>query len=137
ERLAKIDLVTTAAVLSPRDTLTLVRDGELTELPVRSVLRTNNALVITNTILGGHAAGPVQHLLVLDELADGRLVRILPEYQVKSYDVFWAYPSARFMRPAVRSFTDFAVPAIRAVEGIDVCDRPSRLRQSGRGVNHG
>lgn len=122
ERLSEVDVITTAAVLSPRDSLTLVRDGRSVEAGVRAVLRTNNAMVITNTLLDGHAAGPVQHLLVADELADGRLVRILPEFEVKSQEVFWAYPSVRFMRPAVRAFTDFVVPQLRMVEGIDVAE---------------
>jgi DNA-binding transcriptional LysR family regulator len=125
ERLAEVDVITTAAVLSPRDTLSLQRNGDSIETTVRAVLRTNNPQVIINTLLGGHAAGPVQHLLVLDELADGRLIKILPEFEVRSHDVFWAYPSVRFMRPAVRAFTDFVVPALRAVEGIDVSDQSS------------
>lgn len=123
ERLSEVDVITTAAVLSPRDSLTLVRDGRSVEASVRAVLRTNNAMVITNTLLDGHAAGPVQHLLVADELADGRLVRILPEFEVKSQEVYWAYPSVRFMRPAVRAFTDFVVPQLRMVEGIDVAEQ--------------
>jgi DNA-binding transcriptional LysR family regulator len=123
ERLSEVDIITTAAVLSPRDSLTLVRDGRSVEVSVRAVLRTNNAMVITNTLLGGHAAGPVQHLLVAEELADGRLVRILPEFEVKSQEVFWAYPSVRFMRPAVRAFTDFVVPQLRMVEGVDVAEQ--------------
>jgi DNA-binding transcriptional LysR family regulator len=122
DRLKDTDVITTAAVLSPRDTLTLLRNGESIETPVRSVLRTNNALVITNTLLGGHAAGPVQQLLVSDELADGRLVRILPEFEVKSNEIFWAYPSVRFMRPAVRAFTDFVVPALLRIDGVDVTE---------------
>lgn len=120
ERFKEVDVITTAAVLSPRDTLMLLRGDETIETPVRSVLRTNNALVIANTLLGGHAAGPVQQLLVSDELASGRLVRILPEFEVKSKEIFWAYPSVRFMRPAVRAFTDFVVPKLQAIEGVDI-----------------
>ncbi|WP_395681439.1 LysR family transcriptional regulator [Inquilinus sp.] len=123
ERLSEVDVITTAAVLSPRDSLTLVRDGRSVEAGVRAVLRSNNAMVITNTLLDGYAAGPVQHLLVAEELADGRLVRILPEFEVKSQEVFWAYPSVRFMRPAVRAFTDFVVPQLRMVEGIDLAEQ--------------
>ncbi|TCL62346.1 LysR family transcriptional regulator [Rhizobium sp. BK251] len=119
EDLSRIDVITTAAVLSPRDTLILVRDGETLEVPVRPVLRTNNAQVIANTLLGGRVAGPVQHLLVSEELARGELIRVLPDYEVKSADVFLAYPSIRFMRPAVRAFTDFVVPALKAIDGVD------------------
>jgi DNA-binding transcriptional LysR family regulator len=119
ERLSAIDIVTTPAVVSPRDMLVLHRGGETLEVQVRATLRTNAAEVIAQTLLGGHAAGPVQHLFVTEDLAAGRLVRILPDYEVRPSEAFLAYPSVRFMRPVVRAFTDFAVPALRAVEGID------------------
>lgn len=119
DRLNEVPVTTTAAVATAQRTLTLIhRDGAVIEAKVQEVLRTNNPQVITNTLLGGHAAGPVQQLLILEELAAGKLVRILPEYEVKSSDVFWAYPSVRFMRPAVRAFTDFVIPMLRATEGV-------------------
>lgn len=112
-------MVTTTTILSQRDTLTLCREGALTEVSVRPSLRTNNAQVITNSLKSGHGAGPVQVILVSEELADGRLVRILPEYDVKSTDAYLSYPSTKFMRPVVRVFADFVVPKLRNVEGID------------------
>ncbi len=122
ERLSQIDLVTTPAVVSPRDMLIVQRAGNplgrSIEVPVRPILRTNAAEVIEQTLLGGHAAGPVQVLFAARDLAAGRLVRLLPEYEVRPSEVFLAYPSVRFMRPVVRAFTDFAVPALRATEGI-------------------
>jgi DNA-binding transcriptional LysR family regulator len=119
ERLSEVDLITSAALLASRDVLPLRHSsGNLVDVPVRAVLRTNNANVIAATLLEGHAAGPVQQLLVNDELAQGRLVHILPDYEVKPTEAFLAYPSVRFMRPVVRAFTDFAVPALRSVEGI-------------------
>lgn len=119
DRLSKVDMITTTTILSPRDTLTLCREGALTEVSVRPSLRTNNAQVITNSLKSGHGAGPVQVILVSEELADGRLVRILPEYEVRPTDAYLTYPSTRFMRPVVRAFTDFVVPKLRNVEGID------------------
>ncbi|MFG1465116.1 LysR family transcriptional regulator [Xanthobacter sp. DSM 24535] len=119
ERLSEVGIITSAALLASRDVLTLRHSsGELVGVPVRAVLRTNNANVIAATLIEGHAAGPVQQLLVNDDLAKGRLVHILPDYEVKPTEAFLAYPSVRFMRPVVRAFTDFAVPALRAVEGI-------------------
>jgi len=124
-RLAEVPIVTTPTVLSPRDTLALVRGSETVEAPVRPVLRTNSAEVIVRTLVEGQAAGPVQRLLVGEELADGRLVRILPEYEIRPTEAFLAYPSVRFMRPVVRAFTDFAVAALRRVDGIDDGDPPA------------
>ncbi|QJP14305.1 LysR family transcriptional regulator [Starkeya sp. ORNL1] len=127
ERLSAIDIVTTPAVVSPRDMLVLHRGGETIEVQVRATLRTNAAEVIAQTLLGGHAAGPVQHLFVTEDLAAGRLVRILPDYEVRPSEAFLAYPSVRFMRPVVRAFTDFAVPALRAIEGIDEMRREEAI----------
>jgi DNA-binding transcriptional LysR family regulator len=129
-RLAEIDLVTTAAVLSPHDTLFLQRGSEEAEVRVRATLRTNNSNVIVNSLMTGRVAGPVQHLLVHDELEGGVLVRILPEYEVRSHEIFMAYPSVRFMRPVVRAFTDFVVPRLKAVEGIDTIEQPISKRDA-------
>ncbi|MGE7470881.1 LysR family transcriptional regulator [Bosea sp. NPDC003192] len=124
-RLSEIDIVTTPTLLSPRDVLLLRRGNESVDVPVRPIMRTNAAETIVATLLSGHAAGPVQQLLVADELASGRLVRILPDYEVKPTEAFWVFPSVRFMRPVVRAFTDFAIPALRAVEGVDAGDMRS------------
>ncbi|MGH6858612.1 MAG: LysR family transcriptional regulator [Phyllobacterium sp.] len=120
DRLSKVAVIMSAGLLSPRDILTLHHQrGEVVDITVRSVLRTNNADVIAQTLLQGHAAGPVQLLLINDELAEGKLVRILPEYEVKATEAFLVYPSVRYMRPVVRAFTDFAISALKIVEGID------------------
>ena len=124
ERLSEIDMITTAAVLSPRDTLHLQRGHESAEVRVRAILRTNNANVIVSALMTGRVAGPVQHLLVHDELEEGKLIRFLPEYEVRSHEIFMAYPSVRFMRPAVRAFADFVIPRLRAVQGVDPLERP-------------
>jgi DNA-binding transcriptional LysR family regulator len=125
DRLAEIELVTTAAVLSPHDTIFAQRGYEEAEVRVRATFKTNNANVIVNSLVSGRVAGPVQHLLVHDELESGRLIRILPEYEVRSHEIFMAYPSIRFMRPAVRAFTEFVVPRLKAVEGIDPLKLPA------------
>ncbi len=130
-QLSKVPVIVTPTIVSPRDVMTLYREGEAVEVEVRPVLRTNNAEVITHSLLVGHAAGPVQHLLVSDELAAGRLVRVLPDYEVKPTEAFFVYPSVRFMRPVVRAFTDFAIPALRAVEGLDPFPSPSPGEREG------
>ena len=59
--------------------------------------------------------------MVAKELADGQLVHILPRFELRSSALFLAYPSARYLRPPVRAFIDFAVQAIRAVPSL--CDK--------------
>jgi hypothetical protein len=66
----------------------------------------------------GRGIGTAQVLLVADELKRGQLIRVLPEYELMPTELFLTYPSSKFMRPAIRSFIDFAVPALRKIEGI-------------------
>lgn len=119
ERLAEVPMVVSSRSLTSADTMTLhSRDGKTTAVVIQPLLRTNNASVISSTLLEGHAAGPVQQLMVNDELNRGRLQRILPEYEVEPTEAFLAYPSLRFMSPIVRSFTDFAVAQLALIDGL-------------------
>ena len=119
DRLSKVPLITTPRSVTAQNRLALLRDGAQTEVDVWSILRTIDGHVIARTLLEGHAAGPVQHLMIADDLSSGRLVRILPEYEVRPTEMFLAYPSVKFMRPAVRAFAEFAVERLQKIEGVD------------------
>ena len=119
EELSAARVVATSAVLSSRGALTLCRGAETIEVAVKPALRTNSAEVLVRALLSGSYVGPVQALLVERELVAGRLVRALADYEVKTNDVYLSYPSARYMRPAVRAFVDLLVPRLKAVDGID------------------
>lgn len=119
ERLSEIDIVTTLSALSVRDTLTLYRGNEAFEITVRPRLRTNNAQVITRNLRAGRGAGPVQMILVADDIASGRLVHILPEYSIRPSEMFLTYPSTRFMRPVIRAFSDHLIGKLKVIDGID------------------
>lgn len=117
-RLAEIDIIMASAIPALSDKLTLQHEeGEL-DVSVRPILRTNNAQVLVGSLCDGRGIGPVQHPLVADDLAAGRLVRVLPAYSVRSTEAFLVYPSIRYMRPVIRAFTDFAIARLRAVDGI-------------------
>jgi len=112
------DIIVTNASLSRGGTLSLCKGDITTEIPVRPKLTTNNAQVLVDALKLGRGIGTAQVLLVADELKQGQLIRVLPEYEVKRTELFLAYPSSKFLRPAVRAFVDFAVPALRRINGI-------------------
>lgn len=128
------DVVVTNAVLSRQGSINLVKGARSLSVAIDPVLKTNNARVLTATLLAARAIGPVQLPLVTTELAQGRLVRILPGYEVRPSELYIVYPTARFLRPAVRAFIDFAGPALQAIEGIsrapDTTSRAPRSRAS-------
>lgn len=105
-------------VLSRADALPLCHDGETTDTPVRPVLTTNNAQVLIDAVRAGRGIGTAQVQLVAAELADGRLVRVLNNYEIPPTELYLTYSSARFLRPTVRAFVDFAIPALRRIDGI-------------------
>lgn len=117
--LGELRFVSASNLLGPRDVLPLIGPNGPVEVAVRPVLRTNSAEVINRTLIEGHAAGPVQYPLAFEELASGQLVRLLPDYELRPTEAFLAYPSVRFMRPAVRAFTDFLVASLRRIEGFN------------------
>ncbi|GGC58668.1 LysR family transcriptional regulator [Chelatococcus reniformis] len=111
-------LIVTDAALSDRKTLRLCTAEAPVEIPVRPSLTTNNARVLVDALRAGRGVGTTQVLLVADDLAAGRLTRVLPRYEIEATELYLAYPSSRFLRPAVRAFIDFAVPALRRIEGV-------------------
>lgn len=116
--LARHGLIVSTTIVSRRGTITLCRGRSTTEVPAHPVLTTNNPQVLVGALEAGLGIGTAQHLLVADQLASGRLVRVLPRDEVKASELFLTYASAKFLRPVVRNFIDFLVPALRRVDGI-------------------
>ena len=112
------DIIVTNASLSRGGMLSLCRRKTVTEISVRPKLTTNNAQVLVDALVAGRGIGTAQVLLVTDELKDGKLVRVLPDYEIKPTELFLVYPSARFLRSTVRAFIDFAMPALQRIDGI-------------------
>jgi DNA-binding transcriptional LysR family regulator len=111
-------IVVTDAVLSRRGTLTLCTGRTSVEVPINPSLRTNNARVLLESLKDGCGIGPVQVPLVTGALQTGHLIRVLPRYEIRPSELYITYPTSRFLRPAVRAFVDFVVPALRTIEGI-------------------
>lgn len=112
------DLIVTNASLSRGGVLSLCKGDAVTEIPMQPKLTTNNAQVLVDALMAGRGIGTAQVLLVADELRQGQLIRVLPEFEIKPTELFLAYPSAKFLRPVVRAFIDFAAPALRRIDGI-------------------
>ena len=119
EQLCDIALVATKNVLEKRNELQLLSHAnEAVTIAVSPVLTTNSAQVLLKSLLAGRGIGTIQTNQVIDEIDDGRLVRVLPDYALKPIAASLTYPSTKFMRPVVRAFTDFAITRLRAITGI-------------------
>ncbi len=55
------------------------------------------------------------HYQIADELADGRLVRLLKDYEPKDLPIQLVYPHSLQLSPRVRAFVEWACPRLERV----------------------
>jgi DNA-binding transcriptional LysR family regulator len=64
-------------------------------------------IALRNAALGGVGVLWMPQLLMRDELADGSLVRLLPEWRSRREVIHAVYPSRRGLLPSVRALVDY------------------------------
>ena len=75
-------------------------------------LRVNDVEASLAAVLAGHGVGRALCYQVADEIADGRLVRLLRDYEPAALPVQLLTAGGRFMPPLVRAFLDYAAPRL-------------------------
>ena len=96
--------------------LTCTRGGESATLALNSALQSNSTLMLRELLLAGSGIGYLPHWLAQDDLAAGRLVQILPEWELHRVTLHAAYPDRRHLSAKVRSFIDFLVEKAAALQ---------------------
>ena len=88
-------------------------DGEIT-VPVSGKLMVDSGEALLMAARAGMGLFIQPSELVRDDLADGRLVEVLPNYPIPTRPFHLLYAPDRRMTPKLRSFIDFAVAAFGA-----------------------
>ncbi|MES5484711.1 LysR family transcriptional regulator [Bradyrhizobium sp. INPA03-11B] len=91
----------------------LDRDGKLHTVPVSNIFHTNNGETACAAAAAGFGLILQPTFLIGELLRQGRLVRLLPDYQTPEIDVLAVYPSRRHVSAKVRVMVDFLVEAFR------------------------
>lgn len=88
--------------------------GPRGEVPVvvRGGVRANNGDVLREAAIAGLGIILQPDFLVADALADGRLQRVLPEWEVPAIGIYAVYTSRSHLAPKVRSFIDYLVETL-------------------------
>ncbi|MFC3694908.1 LysR family transcriptional regulator [Chenggangzhangella methanolivorans] len=90
----------------------LVRDGRAADVTIDPLLQADNAEALRLAALGGRGIALLADFLVEPDLAEGRLVRVLPEWQVADSTVYAVYPHGRHVPAKTRAFVDFVAAEI-------------------------
>lgn len=77
------------------------------KVPIVSKMISNNGEILRQAAMAGMGIMLRSSYTMQDDLASGRLVRLLPDYCTGTLDVFLAYPSRKLLSAKVRAFVDF------------------------------
>lgn len=86
-------------------------------IPISPAIRTNSGFTARQIVLGGECLGLLPDYAVRDDLAEGRLVRLLPEWSHRQGEIAALYPHKRSMPARLRAFLDFMRADARAYFG--------------------
>lgn len=86
-----------------------IREGEKIEVTGRYLLSVNDARSYVAAALAGLGVAQLPHFMIRDELREGRLVPLLPEWSCEGMPLYIVYPSNRHLSNKVRVFVDWLV----------------------------
>jgi DNA-binding transcriptional LysR family regulator len=96
-----------------RNVWTFVKDGERIEVPVHGNLRSDSGPILLAEAMSGLGLVLLQEFSVKPALLDGKLVRVLEDYQVspreEDGDLFAVYPHSRGLSRNSKAFVDFLI----------------------------
>ncbi|CAB3808454.1 HTH-type transcriptional regulator PgrR [Paraburkholderia ultramafica] len=109
EDLAAFRFVTILASISEPQ-LHFRRGCEDVAVPLEHEVSTNNAVLNKELVISGGGLGALPLTMIAKELDDGRLVQLLPEFEIVSGDaeIRLAYRERSLMTGKVRAFIDYA-----------------------------
>jgi DNA-binding transcriptional LysR family regulator len=98
-------------------TLTHAHSGEQQQIALRPRLITDSLYALRNMAIEGLGICTGSSWILADDIAQGRLVQLLPEWQADPLPVSLLYPYARFYPARLRHFIDAMKKAVPAAVG--------------------
>ncbi len=91
----------------------LQHDGVEKAIEVGGRLGGNEFHFVRSMLRAGAGIGPLPWFFAAGDIADGRLVRVLPEWSWNSGSIYIVYPGARHIPKKVTAFRDFLIESFR------------------------
>jgi len=86
-----------------------LRDGKGRQAPLRlqPVMKSDDTTLTLHAVRAGIGMSFLPEWLIEEDLAQGRLLRLVPDYTAPAVTLFAVYTSRQYMAPKLRSFIDF------------------------------
>jgi DNA-binding transcriptional LysR family regulator len=101
------------SAISPTNHWLFMVEGKRRSVAVRPRIRVNCARSVRDLALAGHGIGLCLLPTVQEDIAAGRLVRLLQAYEAYDRTVHAVYPQSRYVAGKVRAFVDHLVDHFR------------------------
>ena len=95
---------------------TLQRGEARETVTVQGRFRANNSLALRDAAMAGSGLAFIPLIYARDALADGQLVRLLPDWSGEPHHLYGVYPAHRETSHKLRLFLDFLVEELAALD---------------------
>ena len=91
-----------------RDAVTLIhtRTGERGQLPLRPRMSTDSLYALRSAARLGMGVGVISGWMAADDIAEGRLLHLVPDWRAEPLPIYLVYPHARFYSSRLRRFIE-------------------------------
>lgn len=80
---------------------------QIETISVKGNIKTNNAEAVRTLLLAGGGVSVLSHFMVADDIREGRLVELLPNYDLGSAGVYLVYQEKQYKQLKIQLFNDF------------------------------
>jgi DNA-binding transcriptional LysR family regulator len=116
--LAGLPFVANTALPEPKTYSFTKRTGARATFTGTATLAVDSTRGVVAALLAGAGFSILPDFMVREDIAAGRLLRVLPQWQLPQGGIFAVFPSARFRAPRVTAFVEVLASMIRASEGV-------------------
>lgn len=93
--------------------ITLARGEETTRLSLRGHVCSHDTLLLRDVVIAGAGIGMLPEPVASRDIADGRLVRVLPDWRVEAMAKMWLVHAPGPVPPKARAFCDTVLEVVR------------------------
>ncbi|MDX2503167.1 MAG: LysR family transcriptional regulator [Gammaproteobacteria bacterium] len=93
---------------------TLTKKNKSTTIQIKGRIKINNGNAVRTLLLEGAGIAALPDFLIAEDLQEGRLVRLLPDYEATNAGIYAVYQDQRLQQAKARTFIDFLVENIKS-----------------------